>query len=89
MSWNEIAGNWKQASTALQNKWGELTDSDLSAINGNREALILKLQERYGVAAAEAEKMVAEFAAEFRPDDDDAVAIEGDPVDMETLRIGM
>lgn len=39
--WNEMKGNIKQ-------KWGKLTDDDLTQINGQREALLGKLQQRYG-----------------------------------------
>ena len=50
MDWNRIAGNWKQFSGSVKQKWGNLTDDDLDVINGRREQLEGKIQERYGVA---------------------------------------
>jgi uncharacterized protein YjbJ (UPF0337 family) len=39
-------------------KWGKLTDDDLTAINGRREELEGKIQERYGIAKDQARKDV-------------------------------
>lgn len=40
----------------VKEKWGKLNDDDLNVINGKRDQLIGKLQERYGIAKEEAEK---------------------------------
>jgi uncharacterized protein YjbJ (UPF0337 family) len=50
MDWNRVAGNWKQAEGQIKQKWGKLTDDDLTQINGQREQLEGLLQERYGWA---------------------------------------
>jgi len=39
MDWNRIEGNWKQAQGRIKEKWGKLTDDDLTRINGRREEL--------------------------------------------------
>ena len=36
MDWNRVEGNWKQVKGAIKEQWGELTDDDLAAINGQR-----------------------------------------------------
>ncbi|MEX0726998.1 MAG: CsbD family protein [Planctomycetaceae bacterium] len=61
MNWDQIKGKWKQAKGELQTKWGKLTDDDFDVINGQREKLVGKVQERYGVAKEEAEKEVNDF----------------------------
>jgi uncharacterized protein YjbJ (UPF0337 family) len=43
-------GNWKQVKGSVKEKWGKLTDDDLTAINGKRDELEGKIQERYGIA---------------------------------------
>ena len=48
MDWNRVEGNWKQVKGSVKEKWGKLTDDDLIAINGKRDQLEGKLQERYG-----------------------------------------
>lgn len=50
MNWDRIEGNWKQFSGKVKEKWGQLTDDDLTKINGSREQLEGILQERYGYA---------------------------------------
>jgi uncharacterized protein YjbJ (UPF0337 family) len=43
-------GNWKQFGGRVKEKWGKLTDDDLAVINGRRDQLEGKIQERYGLA---------------------------------------
>ena len=50
MDWDRIEGNWKQFAGKVKEKWGQLTDDDLTQINGNREQLEGILQKRYGYA---------------------------------------
>ena len=35
MDWIRVEGNWKQVKGKVKEKWGQLTDDDLTAINGN------------------------------------------------------
>lgn len=65
MNWDQIEGKWKQASGKVREKWGKLTDDDLTVINGRREQLVGKIQERYGLAKETAEKQVDEFIHNF------------------------
>jgi len=50
MNWDRIEGDWKQFSGKVKQKWGQLTDDDLTKINGKREQLEGILQQRYGYA---------------------------------------
>ncbi len=43
-----LKGKWKQIRGRSKEWWGKLTDDDLDMIDGNRDQLIGKLQERYG-----------------------------------------
>lgn len=56
-----IEGSWKQLKGEIREKWGKLTDDDLSAIEGKRGQLAGKIQEKYGITKEEAEKLVQEF----------------------------
>ena len=42
----------------MKEKWGKLTDDDLAAINGRRDQLEGKIQERYGLAKDQAKKEI-------------------------------
>ncbi|WOC15415.1 CsbD family protein [Pseudochrobactrum sp. MP213Fo] len=44
-----LEGNWKQVKGNIKEQWGKLTDDDLDEINGHREQLEGKIQERYGI----------------------------------------
>ena len=63
MDWNRIEGNWKQFKGAAKEKWGKLTDDDLTVEEGNSEYLEGKIQERYGIARDEAKRQVREFSS--------------------------
>lgn len=64
MNWDRVAGLWKQYKGSLREKWGQLTDDDLDVIAGNRDRLIGKIQERYGIAKDQAELEVREWERE-------------------------
>jgi uncharacterized protein YjbJ (UPF0337 family) len=61
MNWDRIAGNWKQFKGAAKTRWGQLTDDDLTMIDGKREQLVGRIQERYGIAKDEAERQIDEW----------------------------
>ncbi len=61
MNWDRVQGNWKQFKGKLQEKWGKLTDDQVSAIDGRREILAGKLQEAYGIGKEEAERQINDW----------------------------
>jgi len=64
--WDKIAGNWKQFTGSVQERWGELTNDEIDEMNGERQQLVGKLQERYGIAKEEANQQVDEWAARLK-----------------------
>ncbi len=61
MNSDQAEGKWKQMKGTLKEKWGKLTDDDLTVIEGNKDQLVGKVQERYGIAKDEAQKQVDEW----------------------------
>jgi len=61
MNWERIEGNWRQLKGLFKEHWGKLTDDQLDIIAGKRDRLISVLQESYGVAKDEAERLVTEW----------------------------
>jgi uncharacterized protein YjbJ (UPF0337 family) len=51
MNWDQVQGKWKQVKGAVKQLWGKLTNDDLDIIDGQKDKLVGKLQERYGVTA--------------------------------------
>src|SRR6266567_4366928 len=62
MNWDQIAGNWKHFKGKVKEKWGKLTDDDLTTIAGKRDQLSGLLQQRYGFAKDEAEAELDKFS---------------------------
>ena len=54
----ELKGRWKQLAGEAKRRWGKLTDDDLTAVEGDRDKLIGKIQEREGKSRDEAEREV-------------------------------
>ena len=61
MNWDIIQGKWDQLKGSAKQQWGDLTDDELTQINGDRDKLAGKLQERYGWAKADAEEKMNDF----------------------------
>lgn len=58
MNWDRIEGNWKQFKGSAKEQWGNLTDDDLRIVEGKRDQLAGRIQERYGIGKEEAEEQI-------------------------------
>jgi uncharacterized protein YjbJ (UPF0337 family) len=65
MNTDVLKGNWKQFRGKIKEQWGKLTDDDLDMVEGRRDILVGRLQERYGWSRDEAERRYHEFEDEF------------------------
>lgn len=65
MNWEQVEGKWNQLKGLVKTKWDRLTDNDLEFIAGKRDQLVVKIQERYGIAREEAERQVNEWKMAF------------------------
>ena len=79
MNWDTLKGNWKQMSGKVKQQWGKLTDDQLTQINGQREELVGRVQEAYGIGRDEADKWRGRFflvrGAELPPLEPDEVYV--------------
>lgn len=62
-----LTGKWNQLKGDVKKWWGDLSDDDLTYINGDRQKLYGKLQERYGWDRMRAETEVNRKLTEFDP----------------------
>lgn len=60
-----LEGNWKQLRGHIREWWGNLTDDDLTKIDGKRENLVGVLQTKYGYAKEHAETEVNQRLADW------------------------
>ena len=56
MNWDRIEGKWKQLTGLARERWGKFTDDDIQTLTGQKNQLVGKIQERYGIPKAEAEE---------------------------------
>ncbi len=49
MNADTFKGQWKHFKGELKQRWGKFTDDDLMQIEGNYDAFLGKVQERYGM----------------------------------------
>lgn len=53
-----IKGNWNEIKGKLRQKYGHLTDSDLTYVKGKQEELLGKLQKKLGKSREEVIKII-------------------------------
>ncbi len=56
MNNEQLHGKWMQVRGEAKRRWGKLTDDDLTAVEGNYDKLLGKIQERHGESRAEVKK---------------------------------
>lgn len=56
-----IQGNWHEIKGKLKQQWGNLTDEDITRMNGTREELQGILQKKYGYQTDRVEKEIDGF----------------------------
>jgi uncharacterized protein YjbJ (UPF0337 family) len=79
MNWDQVEGKWKQLKGSVRQKWGKLTDDDLTIIAGSREKFAGKLQERYGLQKEEAQKRADAWAAALHEEEHQHKTLTGEP----------
>jgi len=66
MNWQRTGGNWKQIKGKVREKWGRLTDNQIHIIAGQRDQLVGKIQETFGIATDAAERRVRAWEESHR-----------------------
>jgi uncharacterized protein YjbJ (UPF0337 family) len=61
MNSDQLKGNWKQLMGDAKKQWGKLTDDDLKQVEGRKDKLVGKIQERYGSTREDAEKQADDW----------------------------
>ncbi len=61
MNREQLKGKWNQLKGNIKKRWGRLTDDDIDRIEGERDRLVGKVQEKYGKSKEEAEREVDDF----------------------------
>ncbi|MGH9559688.1 MAG: CsbD family protein [Bryobacteraceae bacterium] len=67
MDWNRVEGEWEQIKGSAKERWAKFTEDDLKEIAGNRDKIVGKLQEKYGISKDEAYRRAEEWLKQHRP----------------------
>jgi uncharacterized protein YjbJ (UPF0337 family) len=51
-------GKWTQLKGNIKEQWGKLTDDEIEQLDGRKDQLVGKVQERYGIARDQAARDV-------------------------------
>jgi len=70
MNWDQVEGKWKQMRGEAKTRWGKLTDDDLDVVGGQRDKLVGRVQERYGIAKDQAQREVEDWNKSLRDEND-------------------
>lgn len=61
MNWDIIQGKWDQLKGSVKEQWGDLTDDEITQIEGSRDKMAGKLQEKYGWTKTEVDEKMNDF----------------------------
>lgn len=56
-----LKGDWNILKGKVREKWGEITEDDLTVISGKKDQLLGSLQKRYGYTKEKAEQELQEW----------------------------
>jgi uncharacterized protein YjbJ (UPF0337 family) len=74
MNWDQIEGKWKQFTGSAKERWGKLTDDDLQTLTGQKDNLVGRIQERYGIAKDDAERQADEWSRALKETEQERAA---------------
>lgn len=69
MSWDRISTNWAHWRGRVRERWGRLTDDQLSVVAGRRDQLTARIQDAYGLTRAEAERQLHNWERNLEVED--------------------
>jgi uncharacterized protein YjbJ (UPF0337 family) len=69
MGWESIQGDWEGHKRRVRERWSRFAEHELDEMNGQRDRLVSKIQDVYGIGRGEAESQVREFETQASPAD--------------------
>ncbi len=65
MNADVLRGKWKEIKGGIKEKWGKLTDDDLTQVEGKEDQLLGILQKRYGYTREKAQDEYEKFMTRY------------------------
>ncbi len=66
MNEDVLKGKWKELKGNVKEKWGELTDDEMTKIDGQQEQLVGILQAKYGYSKEKAQEEYDTFIKKYK-----------------------
>lgn len=66
MNAETLKGNWTMLKGKVKEAWGELTDDEITKIEGHYDVLVGEIQKKYGHTKESAEESVNLFLKKFK-----------------------
>jgi len=63
MNWSQFEGKWNDVKGQVKERWGRLSDDDLTRVEGKKDRLVGLIQQKYGVAKEKAEDELNDWAS--------------------------
>lgn len=60
--WTTLQGDWASSAGIVKDRWADLTEEEILGTDGDREQLVVLVQDRYGIERDQAEAEVDEWA---------------------------
>jgi uncharacterized protein YjbJ (UPF0337 family) len=64
MNSDTMKGNWNQLKGKVKEAWGDLTDDELTKVEGKRDQLVGLIQKKYGKSKEEVESQLTRYENE-------------------------
>ena len=64
-----LKGKWKEIKGGIKEKWGKLTDDEITRVEGSEEKFIGMLQTKYGYSKDEAKREYDSFIDRYGSDE--------------------
>ncbi|ASJ70859.1 hypothetical protein [Granulosicoccus antarcticus] len=61
--WTDLQGNWQDSIGSIKDRWADLSEEELLSVDGDRDALVTLVQEKYGLDRDTAESQVSDWAS--------------------------
>ena len=61
--WTAMQGDWQSSAGLVKDRWADLTEEEILGTGGDRDQLVVLVQEKYGIERDQAEQEVNDWAA--------------------------
>ncbi len=72
MNTDILKGNWKVVKGKVKEMWADLTDDEITRVEGNYDVLVGEIQKKYGQSKEKAEDSVNSFLKSLRSEEQNA-----------------